>query len=213
MDNLPVEQTPPEQKPSIFQELEFGVGGVLLGVGTFLLMLFVLNYFNIVSLSLVFPNQLGWLPHRASPKLGEGGPASQNFTQRDVPPGTSPTPTPPLVSNLETCDVKKEGNPLVNDVKTIEGSIIGSFRGNINAFEYNLQDQSASLELISPRGDQKHTFNLIEEEKLVYDAIELKDLALSDLKRGQTVAISFNCFPDQPKDKQFRITRVAITGK
>lgn len=55
MNNIP-QQQPAEQKPSVLEELEFGVGGILLGVGTFLLMLFVLNYFNILSLSLVFPN-------------------------------------------------------------------------------------------------------------------------------------------------------------
>lgn len=56
MDGIP--QQLPSQEPkknALLEEVGFGVGGVLLGVGTFLLMLFVFNYFNLVSLSLVFP--------------------------------------------------------------------------------------------------------------------------------------------------------------
>jgi hypothetical protein len=38
----------------------------------FLISLFVLNYFNIVSVSSFFPNQLGWLPHKTmSEAIGE----------------------------------------------------------------------------------------------------------------------------------------------
>lgn len=91
MDNLPVEQPAEKKQNVLLQEFEFGVGGVLLGIGTFLLMLFVLNYFNIVSLSLVFPKYFGFLPHRP---VAQGVPSGtlQNFTQREAPTGASPTP-------------------------------------------------------------------------------------------------------------------------
>lgn len=87
---------------------------------------------------------------------------------------------------------------------------VGTFFGNINNLTYDSGKQIATLELISPKGDQQHTFNLKEEPGLVHDAIALQDLTLADLKVGQTVVISFNC--DTATEK-FRITRVAITGK
>jgi len=59
MDGISPIPQPPKQRVSIFF------------VGTFivilLLLLLVLNYFNILSLSQFFPNQLGWLPHKAQP--------------------------------------------------------------------------------------------------------------------------------------------------
>src|SRR5476651_1410717 len=53
-----------KKKKSIFYTL----GLELLGL-TFLFFIFlvILNYFNILSLSQIYPDQLGWLPHISSP--------------------------------------------------------------------------------------------------------------------------------------------------
>lgn len=222
-ENTNTNQLPSQEpkKNALLEKVEFGVGGILLGVGTFLLMLFVLNYFNIVSLSQVFPNQLDWLPHRpAAQGVPSGtlptsqGEALQSQSASPTPIQSGPTPTPPLVANLETCNVTKEGNPLVVDVQTLpNGTIVGDFRGNINKTTFNSQRTEASIELISQKGEQTHTFNLKDEEGLVYDVTLGKDLKLSDLSAGQTVTMSFNCFKDQSQEKQFKITRISITGK
>lgn len=132
-----------------------------------------------------------------------------------IPTKSNTLPTEATKANLETCGIKKEGNPLVDgEITTLKiqdsDMIVGTFRGNINGLEE--VSGTTNLELIAPAGDQTYTFKLKEEEGLVYDAIELQDLTLKDLNRGMTVVLSFNCNIVGGKDN-FRITRVAITGK
>ena len=133
---------------------------------------------------------------------------------------TTPSRIPtPLQGNLESCDVKKEGNPLLEtDPKTLnvngEKVIVGTFKGNVNQINLDKIDKtatvSASIELVSPTGDQVYTFKVKEEKGLVYDAVNLKDLTLTGLKKGQTVVLSFNCFTRF--NNLFRITIVAVTS-
>lgn len=40
-----------------------------------------------------------------------------------------------------------------------------------------------------------------------------KEIKLGDLKRGQTLLVSFMCSPKEPKDTQFKITDIARTSK
>ena len=45
-----------------------------------------------------------------------------------VVPKTSPSPTLQAKASLETCGIKKEGNPLVKDIQTLEdGTVVGNF--------------------------------------------------------------------------------------
>lgn len=60
--NQPENSQPEQPKIKILQGFEWTIGGVLLGIGFFLLVFLLLNYFNIISLSTLYPNQLGWLP-------------------------------------------------------------------------------------------------------------------------------------------------------
>jgi len=62
MDGGSENQANEPQKHVLLQDVEFGVGGILLGVVFFLLFFLILNYFNILRLSELYPNQLGWLP-------------------------------------------------------------------------------------------------------------------------------------------------------
>lgn len=165
--------------------------------------IFWLNYFNFLSIP--------FLPSKKSQTAQKPRKAVQTQT---TPTQTAEQPS----KNLETCSITKEGNPLVDGeirkLKDKNGEIVVStFRGNINKYNYDATKSSSSLELISPKGDQSYTFVLKEEKGLVYDAIDLKDLTLKDLKIGQTVVLSFNCFTYKPENEQFRITRVAVTGK
>ncbi|MBI2195999.1 hypothetical protein HYU45_00100 [Candidatus Daviesbacteria bacterium] len=54
MEQLPQTQPEEPKKNPLLEGIEFGVGGIVIGITTFLLMLFVLNYFNIISLSQPF---------------------------------------------------------------------------------------------------------------------------------------------------------------
>lgn len=178
-------------------------GSKLLGLALiFAIVLFLaLNYFNWVSLSLVYPKIFGFLPHRP-------------IVEKEIK--LTITPPPKIVDasqGLESCSVKKEGNPLVEDVRSLpDGTIIGVIRGNIDNISFNMGKKSGAISLISISQGQSHTFKRIEDEEgLVYDATLQKEIKLSGLKRGMTVQISFNCFPDQ--DDLFKITRIAVIGK
>lgn len=132
--------------------------------------------------------------------------------QQQKKPTTTPTNQTDTTADLENCQVSKPGNPLVDNLtKLSDGTVVGTFRGNIN--NVSIASKSAKIELVSPKADQIHTFTVKQERGLVFDAVNLKELALTDLKRGQTLVISFNCFPKNSPDKQFKITRIAITSK
>ncbi|MBI4078781.1 MAG: hypothetical protein HY429_00565 [Candidatus Levybacteria bacterium] len=195
----------PNQNTNITQGFGWGIVGILLGLSFFAIMFIILNYFGILSLSRLYPNLLGWLPQQSR---------SLYSTRQET--ATIPTPNvsfqPTSIPSLESCSIKEEGNPLVQDVQILkDGTIFGTFRGNIQTYTLNQSSSSATMEVISPRGDQTHTFTIKEEPGLVYDAIAQKDLTLSNLRRGLTVVISFNCFPN--KGNLFRLTRIAVTGK
>lgn len=104
-------------------------------------------------------------------------------------------------------DIKLAGNALFNRVMPLGDMVFATMRGNINQFSLSSGlTSSASIQLISPKAEQVYNFSVKEENGLVYDGIHLKDLHLSDLKRGQTVEISINCFP---KDhNRIRIARI-----
>ncbi|MCL5970211.1 MAG: hypothetical protein M1450_01780 [Patescibacteria group bacterium] len=171
---------------------------ILLSFIVILISLFGLfHYLNILRLDYAFPS-LSFIPHLSEEKLKTTPVPRQNI---------SPTP---VISYLETCSVKKEGNPLVEDVKKVDDkTIIGTFRGNITKITVHL-DSTADIDLYSIRGGQGHTFKVKEEKGLVYNAVNLKDLTLLDLNKGNTVTMSFNCFPTKGL---FKITRISVTGR
>lgn len=190
--NLPTMQMPPNipEKGNFFQNplTKIAIALILVVVAIFLL-----SYFKILSIP-----QLSFLPQK-----------SYTNQPSSIPQSTLP---PKVETNLESCSVTKEGNPLVSEVKKLpDGTIIGTFLGNINKVDFSSDKLTASIEVISPQGDQTHIFKLKDEKGLIYDGLKLKDLSLSDLAEGQTVIISFNCFPD--KDNLFKIAQVKITGR
>src|SRR3989344_313908 len=55
------------ENENLKSEVSFLALGIAAGIAILLIILFTLNYFNILSLSTLYPKQLGWLPHRTSP--------------------------------------------------------------------------------------------------------------------------------------------------
>lgn len=199
-----------ENKSPLLNEVGWSFGGIILGIVFVAIILFALNYFSIINLSSLYPQWFSNLPQRISP---------QPQTTLPQPTTEQPQPTQPIVTsaNLESCDVKKEGNPLVEDVETlnIEGQeiVVGNFRGNINNVTLSEDKQTAQVEVVAPRGDQTHTFSLREQNGLVYDMTSGEDGTLADLAKGQVVTISFDCAQNAQKVKEFKLTRFTITGK
>jgi len=133
---------------------------LVVGIGIWFVVLLILNYFNLISLSSFSP-QLSFLPQRS--KIG----ISTNMTNKDKDTvlKVAPPVTSSLAPNLETCSITKQASPLVDDVKTLGSgnnkTVVGTFRGNINKYIYDKASKTAKLELISPGGEQVYTFLLI----------------------------------------------------
>jgi len=104
---------------------------------------------------------------------------SKNFSLKK-PATVTPSPTSRALSleeQINNCSITKEGNPLVNDVQVFKTgekeAMVGTFRANINKVYPDSTKLSPSIELVSPRGDQTHTFRVTEEKGLVYDAVKI----------------------------------------
>lgn len=137
---------------------------------------------------------------------------NQSSTTQQQKPTLTPTSQTITSADLENCQVKKQSNPLVDNLMELsDGTVIGTFRGNIN--NINTASKYAQIELVSPKADQIHTFNVKPEKGLVNDAVNLKEIALNDLKQGQTLVISFNCFPKNNPGNKFKITKIDLTSK
>lgn len=61
--------------------------GAFIGI-VFLILIFTLNYFNILSISTLLPNQFGWLPHKEKVAINSKKP-NEKFSQNQ----SAPTPT------------------------------------------------------------------------------------------------------------------------
>ena len=55
-----------KKKLSTSRSIEFTAEGIIAGAVLFAIIIGVLNYFNILSLSQIFPKQLGFLPHKSA---------------------------------------------------------------------------------------------------------------------------------------------------
>jgi len=91
MPALPNQQPEQPEKKGLLKVLallKVGIIEVLL-VSVVLVLLFeVLNYFNILSLSKLYPNQLGWLPHQITPETHK-----PNYSPKlNIPNISSPIP-------------------------------------------------------------------------------------------------------------------------
>ncbi len=80
-------------------EIAFVIVGVLLIFGT-------LNYFNILPFSQTFPKFLGWLPRQEIPS---------NTSQKEVPSGTLPPPTPFERFSYDTVTAQKALEVYIKD--------------------------------------------------------------------------------------------------
>ncbi len=132
------------------------------------------------------------------------------------PKPTLSTPTPRAsdkpksqMLTFQGCDIKKEGNPLVDGVYPGKDLIYGTFYGNIDKVNKE-SSSSATLLLLSPKGDQSYSLNVKDEPNLVFDATTLKNVSFSTLKPGLTVSVTFNCYPQ--KNNLLKIASIAIRG-
>jgi|SRR3989338_1103934 len=106
-----------------------------------------------------------------------------------------------IEDNLESCNVKKIGNPLLLSP--------GNYKGIIQSINLNSNNNSTDIKLTSANGVQTHTFSIKTENGLVvFNPKTKEDLLLTDLKTGQNVTLTANC--GQNQDNLFKIITIAI---
>lgn len=142
-----------------------------------------------------------------------------------ITPSPLPSPKQATIDQLTTakqfsffgCNIKKEGNPIVHEMIAASTKdkdlVFGTFFGNINKISFDTAKKTASIQIISPKGDQTYSFKVTDSKGLVYDSTIAKPFNFADLKAGQTVMISFNCFPKETGEKQFKIAQIMVTGR
>lgn len=96
---------------------------------------------------------------------------------------------------LDTCNVKKEGNPLVTSLAENNNIISGTFTGRITAVAQSGSRNSVIISLISEKGNQRYTFNILKQPGLFYDSNKARSVEAQSLAAGQKIMITFNCLP------------------
>jgi len=147
MESNPSQQSPEPQGVVLNRNHgKKGVFEIILIVFLLIITLVLLNYLNIIPLSAMFPNQLGWLPHRPE--------ESNQATDTTIPPAIS--------SDISLLEPAKETliNALPNilisslipnssqEIKTTNNKIPESFN---NTWTVNKTEASATL-IVTPDG-------------------------------------------------------------
>lgn len=135
MNGTPLNPQPPKNRINIFPV------GVFIGI-LIILLLLSLNYLNIISLSNLFPNQLGWLPHKnqSIPSQQPTSTQNQNYSPNIFQYDTQKAKT--ILTKYIKDSIKPELLPQTFDIKqglSIDNSIdessthmFGSFIENTN---------------------------------------------------------------------------------
>lgn len=151
------------------------------------------------------------------------------LSETKPPPIPSLSTIPPTAKpaskqiDLESCNFNPEENPLIQGkiekftapdaAEEKQEVIVGRFYGILHTFNLKPNKDEADIQLISPTGDQILPFSLKEEKGVIEDAQTLKPMAITKLKKGFTIQMSFNCFPNMTYGERFKITKFAVTGK
>ncbi len=141
-----------------------------------------LNYFRVIDL------KISYLPQKSTP-------------------ATSQTPLLPF--SLDTCLVKKEGNPLVESISAQPTGTMGVITGKVENVVAEPVRGSSIISLVSLDGVQKYDFNILPYPGLaVIDQTNKKDTTLANIQTGQKVSLYFEC---SSSDNLFKFTRVSVS--
>lgn len=108
-------------------------------------------------------------------------------------------------SQLESCAVRKEGNPLVQNVTVIDDVVVGQFEGMVTSMIPS--SGSATITIASFTGNQLHTLT-IPKTIPVYDVKATAPLPFDSIQTGKTVLVTFNCF--EKKQNKYEFTSIGV---
>jgi len=116
--------------------------------------------------------------------------------------------TVPISDFEEKCPLGQDAKPMIKELFTDPTRQIGSLRGTVNAFAYDITTKTATLQVISVDGSQLHTFHVQQQDGLVFDNTTQKQKTLTDIAYGQAVELSFQC--DANTNNVFTITQISL---
>ncbi len=93
---------------------------------------------------------------------------------------------------LDTCDVKKEGNPLVLNALPSGDGLSGQIQGKVEAVTKEPVRGSYIISLISLDGKQKYDFNILDQKNLVVNNKQ-KSASMSGIKKDNQLLLFFQC--------------------
>ena len=108
---------------------------------------------------------------------------------------------------LDTCDLTKEDNSLVENLSNQAGVIQGSLKGYIVDLSTDEVRQSIVLQLTSPDKSQQYKLSLLDQPNFIINAQYSKIASSSALKKDQLVRLTFNC---NPETNLLEFTRLTI---
>lgn len=139
-----------------------------------------LNYLGIIDLSKYLP----FLPKKAN-----------LATEELVMPFT-----------LDTCDIKKEGNPLVLNALPSGDGLSGQIQGLVKEVVKEPIRGSYIITLASLDDKQSYDFNILDQEDLVVD-IKQKPSSMSGIKKDNQLLLFFQC---SKESNLFKFNQVMI---
>lgn len=97
---------------------------------------------------------------------------------------------------LDSCDLIKEGNPLVDELSTQFDTKQGSLKGKIAELERDKIRGSVTFKLQSLDKTQEYKFNILEKANFIVSSITNKVVTTSALKNDQFIQAAFVCNKD-----------------
>ena len=156
VNNEPVNQEANRLKTLAFPKTK--ISKIIFAIILFFLLLSVLNYFNIFSVSDAFPNQLGWLPHQQA-KTASRGDALQSH-QLSPTPGVfqyDSAKAKTLLTRYIKDEIKPELLPEEFEVKQNYGF---AGRPSINPYEFGWNYSSSKATISATLNYKENTNNI-----------------------------------------------------
>ncbi|MBI3334798.1 hypothetical protein HYZ97_04900 [Candidatus Pacearchaeota archaeon] len=184
-------------KKGVAQDIGFTLGGIAFGAGVLGIVLFVLNYFNIVSLSTLSPS-LSFLPHRSPTQLPPPSP-----TQSTSPTRGNAVFTPSL-------------NP-----ESQKGSLIDSYNvfytlvGKVTAISPSAaQSGKYTIEVTSRDGSQVYRMTEVGGPDIVKSSTGNRKMEFKEIRQGDDVLVDVSVTPSKtsPEPKIF-LSQITILSR
>lgn len=202
----------------------FGIGGFI-AIIVALILIFLLNYFNVLPLNILFPSQLGWLPHKQE--------VTRTFYEPKISPTMPPNTKIPTVSTRFSYDkiraektlesyirdnIKEDFLPPKIDIKQnliASGELTGTdYKFGAN-WESNDTIFNAGLHYIKNTNDLRDTEFLIippNTQNIPVDSTGSANL-VKDYLKNIPETITFDCGEFKATTKFCEDFRIKETGK